>query len=324
MLGSEINAMAAGGMAKELAEEVYLADPGVIMCGGGGPGTTPSRAVAQPDGSYRIWGHTTFISGCHNATWCFMVAPVFDGDEVRLTDGVPTVKLWMLHRYEWEILDTWDVAGLRGSGSHDVVTEGGLVPERFAGVDLVTVPALYENPVYRIPVPLRLAYNKAAVAIGIARGALDEFVVLANAKTPMLSSIAAARPPGRGVPDGRGRSEPARRARLPVRGDGAGRRRAVGGPRGAVGGTHADRPARVHPRGQRLDAGRRLDPQRRAARRRCGWTTRSNASCATLTAAATHRWVAHPFYAELGKIFLGHDAPAEFAGTGGPAPAPGR
>ena len=146
----------------------------------------PSRAVAQPDGSYRIWGHTTFISGCHNATWCFMVAPVFDGDEVRLTDGVPTVKLWMLHRDEWEILDTWDVAGLRGSGSHDVVTEGGLVPERFADVDLVTVPPLYENPVYRIPVPLRLAYNKAAVAIGVARGALDEFAVLANAKTPML------------------------------------------------------------------------------------------------------------------------------------------
>ena len=39
---------------------------------------------------------------------------------------------------------------------------------------------------------------------------------------------------------------------------------------------------------------------------------------------ATHRWVAHPLYAELGKIFLGHEAPAEFAGTGGPSPGPGR
>ena len=85
-------------------------------------------------------------------------------NEVRLTNGVPTVKLWMLHRDQWEILDTWDVAGLRGSGSHDVVTEGGLVPARFADVDLVTVPPLYENPVFRIPVPLRLAYNKARQA----------------------------------------------------------------------------------------------------------------------------------------------------------------
>lgn len=63
-----------------------------------------------------------------------------------------------------------------------------MVPARFAGVDLVSLPALYDNPVYRIPVPLRLAYNKAAVAIGVARGALDAFVELANTKTPMLSS----------------------------------------------------------------------------------------------------------------------------------------
>ena len=39
---------------------------------------------------------------------------------------------------------------------------------------------------------------------------------------------------------------------------------------------------------------------------------------------ATHRWVAHPLYGEIGRIFLGHDAPAEFAGTGGPTPAAGR
>ncbi len=34
MLGSEINAMAAGGMPKELAKEVYLENPRVVMCGG--------------------------------------------------------------------------------------------------------------------------------------------------------------------------------------------------------------------------------------------------------------------------------------------------
>ena len=60
-----------------------------------------------------------------------MVAPVIDGDEIRLTDGAPTVKLWLLHRDQWEILDTWDVAGLRGSGSHDVKADGASSP-RFA------------------------------------------------------------------------------------------------------------------------------------------------------------------------------------------------
>ena len=323
MLGSEINAMAAGGMAKELAEEVYLGDPNVIMCGGGGPGSMPSRAVAQPDGSFRVWGHTTFISGCHNATWCFMVAPVFDGDELRLTNGAPTVKLWMLHRDQWEILDTWDVAGLRGSGSHDVVTDGGLVPERFADVDLVTVPPLYDTPVYRIPVPLRLAYNKAAVAIGVARGALDEFALLANAKTPMLSSTPL-------------RDRPVAQYRM---GEGEANLRAA-------------RAFLFEAMGQVEDelwAGREAPSAERTQIARLACTHAANASMhvvdsihnAAGTSAmrmnsplerklrdshgcATHRWVAHPLYAELGRIFLGHEAPAEFAGTGGPAPSPGR
>jgi len=323
MLGSEINAMAAGGMAREVAEEIYLDDPRVIMCGGGGPGTTPSRAVAQPDGSFRVWGHTTFISGCHNATWCFMVAPVFDGDEIRLTNGAPTVKLWMLHRDQWQINDTWDVAGLRGSGSHDVVTEGGIVPERFAEVDLVTMPPLYENPVYRIPVPLRLAYNKAAVAIGVARGALDEFAVLANAKTPMLSSTPL-------------RDRPVAQYRM---GEGEANLRAA-------------RAFLFEAMGQveeELWAGRDTPSAERTQIARLACTHAANASMQVVDSihnaagtsamrmdsplerklrdahgCATHRWVAHPLYGELGKIFLGHEAPAEFAGTGGPAPSPGR
>jgi alkylation response protein AidB-like acyl-CoA dehydrogenase len=51
MLGSEINAMAAGGMPKELAKEVYIDNPSVVMCGGGGPGSQPSYAIEQDDGS---------------------------------------------------------------------------------------------------------------------------------------------------------------------------------------------------------------------------------------------------------------------------------
>ena len=323
MLGSEINAMAAGGMPSELAKEVYVDNPRVIMCGGGGPGTTPSRAVEQPDGSVRVWAHTTFISGCHNATWCFMVAPLFEGDEVKLVDGAPVVKLWMLHRDEWQILDTWDVAGLRGSGSHDVVTEGGVVPARFTGVDLVTMPPLYDNPVYRVPVPLRLAYNKAAVAIGVARGALDAFVDLANAKTPMLSSTLL-------------RDRPLAQQRM---GEGeAGLRSARAYLFEAMGQVEDE-----------LLAGRDVPSAEATQNARLACTHAANASMhvvdsihnAAGTSAmrmdsplerklrdahgcATHRWVAAPLYAELGRIRLGHEAPPEFAGTGGPAPAAGR
>src|SRR4051812_34871614 len=90
MLGSEINAMAAGGMDLALAKEVYVDNPGVIMCGGGGPGSTPPRAERQKDGGVRVWGQTTFISGCHNAQYCFMGAPLMRGDEIEKgSNGMP-------------------------------------------------------------------------------------------------------------------------------------------------------------------------------------------------------------------------------------------
>jgi alkylation response protein AidB-like acyl-CoA dehydrogenase len=189
MLGSEINAMAAGGMPKDLAHEVYVENPRVIMCGGGGPGSSPAYASDQGDGSYRVWGETTFISGCHSSTWCFMGAPIIDDGKPRLDeDGVPHIKFWFLHRSQWEILDTWDVAGLRGSGSHNVKADGALVEEKWLPVELMLTPALYDNPVFRIPVPLRLAYNKVAMALGVAKGALQAFVDLANNKVPLLSA----------------------------------------------------------------------------------------------------------------------------------------
>ncbi|MGH9272958.1 MAG: acyl-CoA dehydrogenase family protein [Ilumatobacteraceae bacterium] len=323
MLGSEINAMAAGGMPRDLAEEVYVDDPRVVMCGGGGPGTRPSKAVAQPDGSYRVWAHATFISGCHNATWCFMIAPIVEDDSVKLVDGAPVVKLWMLHRSEWEIIDTWDVAGLRGSGSHDVVTDGGLVPARFAAVDLVALPALYDNPVFRVPVPLRLAYNKAAVAIGVARGALDAFVDLANTKTPLLSSTLL-------------RDRPVAQLRM---GEGEANLRAA---RAFL----FEAMGRVD---EELSAGRDAPSATATQVARLACTHAVNVSMHVVDAVhnaagttamrmdsplerrlrdahgcATHRWVAQPLYAELGRIFLGHEPPPEFAGAGGPLPAAGR
>jgi len=189
MLGSEINAMAAGGMDKALAREVYLDNPRVVMCGGGGPGSKPAYAIEQPDGSYKVWGETTFISGCHNATWCFMGAPIIDDGEPRKdANGQMIIKMWFLHRSQWEILDTWDVAGLRGSGSHNVLADGAVVEPKWLSVDLMTTPAHYDNPVFRIPVPLRLSYNKVAIALGVAKGALEAFVDLANNKVPMLSA----------------------------------------------------------------------------------------------------------------------------------------
>ena len=319
MLGSEINAMAVGGMDKDLAREVYLENPRVIMCGGGGPGTQPPRAERCKEG-VRVWGQSTFISGCHNATWFFMAAPLMQGDAPELDNaGNPIFKLWFLQRDQWEIMDTWDVAGLRGSGSHDGKADGALVPEKYIGVDLMTVPAHYDNPVYRMPVPLRLSYNKVAIALGVAKGSIEAFSDLAQNKVPMLSASTLNR-------------RPVAQSRM---GEAVGNYRAV--------------------RAYVLDAMKDVEEELAAGAATPGADTTVNARLACTHGAnvcmqvvdslhntagtsgmrmhsplerklrdshacATHRWVAHPLYQDLGSIFLGNDPDPEFTGQGSPAP----
>ena len=317
MLGSEINALAAGGMDPKVAKKVYLDNPRVIMCGGGGPGSTPPRAERQKDGSVKVWGQTTFISGCHNADFCFMGAPLMKGDEPETDDnGMPIFKLWFLPKGQWEIVRTWDVAGLRGSGSDDVKAEGGIVPAEHVGVELWTTPAHYPNPVYRMPTALRLAFNKAAIALGVARGTLEVFADIAQNKIPMLSSSSLANRPiaqhRMGVAESRYQScrswlmqtmeavedELADNDKLP----------------GAKT-TQDARLACVHASNECMEvvdslhntAGttgmRMYSPMERKLRDAHG--------------AATHRWVAHPLYTDLGAILLGGEPPPEFAGGAG-------
>ena len=321
MLGSEINAMASGGMDPQLAHEVYLMDPKVIMCGGGGPGSQPTRAERQKDGSVRVWGQTTFISGCHNARYCFMGAPLFkDGQPELGANGLPIYKMWFLHRDQWEIVDTWDVAGLRGSGSNDVRAEGGLVPEKYVGVDLMTIPAHYDNPVFRMPVPLRLAYNKVAVALGVARGALDAFRDLAENKVPMLSTATLRNRPIAQYRMGECMAQyRAMRAYVMDAMRDVEEELEAGADLPSAATTQAARLACVHASNECMKvvdtlhntagvSGMRMySPLERKLRDAHG--------------CATHRWVSHPLYQDLGGILLGLDPSPEFAGgLGSPTP----
>ncbi len=322
MLGSEINAMAVGGMDPDVAKAIYLDNPRVVMCGGGGPGTTPPRAERTEDGGVRVWGQSTFISGCHNATWCFMGAPLMKpgSDEPELTDeGAPTFKLWMMHRDEWEIIDTWDVAGLRGSGSNDVKADGAYVRPEHVGVDLFALPAHYENPVYRMPVPLRLSYNKVAIALGVAKGAIEAFSDLAQNKIPMLSASTLAKRPmaqsrmGEAVATYRAARSYVMQAMEDIEDE-----LKAGAPVPGAETTINARLACTYGANECMKvvdllhntagtSGMRMySPLERKLRDAHG--------------CATHRWVAHPLYQDLGSIFLGNEPDPEFTGAGGPTP----
>ncbi len=316
MLGSEINAMAAGGMPKAVAKEVFIDNPRVIMCGGGGPGTTASYAIVQDDGSVRVWGEATFISGCHNAEWCFLAAPIVRAGEEHTANPL-AARMWMLHRSQYEIIDVWDMAGLRGSGSNTVRTVGGVVPARHAEVQLVTVPPHYDNPVFRIPVPLRLSYNKVAIALGIARGALAAFADLANNKIPFLSASKLAERPiaQHRMGEMEAKYRAARAYVLQAMDEVEEELR--GG---------ADGPSAMTTQNARLACTYGANACMEVVDMLHNTAGTSGMQMASplerklrdAHGAATHRWVAHPLYTDLGRILLGHEPGPEFAGTGGP------
>lgn len=287
------------------------------MCGGGGTGSIPATAVRQPDGGFVVTGESTFMSGCWNSEWAFIPAPeVQDGQDI--SDADPrTTRMRFLHRSEWEIVDTWDTAGLRGSGSHNIRASQSRVLPEHANVDLVSMPPQYENPVYRIPIPMRLSYNKVAIALGVARGALDSFVELAHNKVPMLSpSKLSDRPIAQiRVAECEAKYRAARSYVLDTMSKLEDELRAGAEMPSGMSTQHA-RLACIYATNACMEvvdvlhntggssASYMKNPLERKLRDAHG--------------AASHRWVSHSLYQDLGAIILGHEPNREFAGTGGP------
>lgn len=157
-----------GYLAPDAAREVFGA-PEKFACGVYAP---KGKAVAV-DGGYEVSGQWSFGSFCEHA-------PFRAGG--TLVDG-EGFRLMVFRAEDTQIVDTWNVNGLRGTGSHDFKVAGAKVPSAFA-----VVPAPNEHTpevsIYAVPLYSFLAAEVSAVARGIARAALDEFKALATTKVP--------------------------------------------------------------------------------------------------------------------------------------------
>jgi len=131
---------------------------------------TLGRAVPVDDG-WRLTGRWPFASGCSHATWCMVGALLEEAGALRpLHLVVPQAEL--------TIHDTWDTLGLRGTGSHDIELVDAFVP---AARGFVLAPARHTVAAYRPAFFGALAAGVAAVALGIARGAIDAVRARAHA-----------------------------------------------------------------------------------------------------------------------------------------------
>ena len=141
------------------------------------------------EGGFRLSGQWAYASGCQHADWALLGAaagPPPEGDYLML---VP--------KRDFAILDTWHVAGLKATGSHDVVVKDAFIPAHRAHrmVELFDCrgpgQAVNTAPLYRLPFGLVFAGGVANAAIGALQGMLAR----------LLGEIAAQRGPRRPDPD---------------------------------------------------------------------------------------------------------------------------
>jgi alkylation response protein AidB-like acyl-CoA dehydrogenase len=156
----------------EFARQIF-ADPRSITGGVFAPNGT---AVREADG-WRVTGRWQWGSGSQHCTWLTGGCTTDDGQ----------FHLMFMDPADIVIHDTWHVSGMRGTGSHDFSAEGAFVPfgrsvQPMAGKRYVD-GALAAFPNFSL-----LAAGVAAVALGVARHALDEFIDLAQGKRPLYSS----------------------------------------------------------------------------------------------------------------------------------------
>ena len=162
-----------------IASEIY--GPPQAITGGVFAPHGKATAVA---GGYRVSGRWPFGSGCEHCAWLMGGSVVLDDGSPRLLpNGQPDSRMMLFPAAAVEILDTWTVSGLRGSGSHDFVVSDLLIPAG-RSVSLITDRPRQPGALYIFPVFGLLALGIAGVALGVARRAIDELIDLAGAKTP--------------------------------------------------------------------------------------------------------------------------------------------
>lgn len=185
---ASVCAMSAAYVAPEVAREIWSPRDASFAWGAVGP----NQIADVVDGGYRVTASWPFASGGRHATWFGGHCKVRERDGTMRTnpDGSPYERTMLFPRSAIAMAPSWEVMGLRGTGSDTYSVTDLFVPEAY------TVRrdreeerrALGHGTLYKFTTTHMYASGFAAVALGIARGMLDDFVALASQKTPSATT----------------------------------------------------------------------------------------------------------------------------------------
>src|SRR5580700_8473098 len=168
-----------GYLADDVAREIF-GDGSTIVAGTINP---TGKAVPVP-GGFRVSGRWSYGSFIGHSTWTVGSSVIHDNEGPRRgPDGAPDMRLMLFPTSAVEIIDTWRVGGLRGTGSHDFHVTDLFVPDDHA-IAAFTAKPVRPGTLYAAPFITVFAMAIASVPLGIARAAIEAFVALAEAKTP--------------------------------------------------------------------------------------------------------------------------------------------
>jgi 3-hydroxy-9,10-secoandrosta-1,3,5(10)-triene-9,17-dione monooxygenase len=152
------------------AADVWGKDDTTLICSS----LMPAGKAKPAEGGFRISGTWKYASGCEHCEWALLGCMVEDGSRLR--------SLFLVPKSDYQIVDTWDVPGLKGTGSQDIVVRDAFVPahrvqsqtDNFNGV----APGHKINtaPVYRLPFGQVFFRGISTAAIGALQAMLDAYL----------------------------------------------------------------------------------------------------------------------------------------------------
>jgi 3-hydroxy-9,10-secoandrosta-1,3,5(10)-triene-9,17-dione monooxygenase len=162
-------------------EEVWGQDPEAIIASGI---AFPQGRARRVDGGFEVSGRWNFSSCVNIADWNMLAVTVRDGE--RVTGH----RMCLLHKSQYEVVDDWDVMGMRATGSMTVVAKDVFVPEYKAldmhearGGDRFPGARVNPSPSYRVPLSALGGHGIGACAVGNARAALEHTIDSVKARS---------------------------------------------------------------------------------------------------------------------------------------------
>lgn len=157
-------------------EKLYANGPDVVFAGG----IFPPQPAEMVDGGFKVNGRWSWGSGSMGAE------VVGAGILPKNGDGSGLPRMAVMPREKVQIAPNWDVMGLLGTGSHDIVVKDVVVPEEWTFVR--GGPASLDTPLYRYPTLSLAAQVLTVVGLGIARAAIDEVLGMAAGRASVTGA----------------------------------------------------------------------------------------------------------------------------------------